>query len=159
MSRNVPGSAAEVIKGLAVVLSLILLPFLLASPYAVSESTTTCQPDFTLVLSPASASVAPGSSVTVTVGVASVCGLFNTVDVGISGASPAMGSALSLTHQTAYDLHVSPTASNHAVLTLTASSSAGAMTYLVTITGHTVQGPEAGIHSITHAGTVTISIT
>ncbi|MDA4113240.1 MAG: hypothetical protein OK474_04255 [Thaumarchaeota archaeon] len=157
MSRNFSGSAAEV-KGLAVVLSVILLPLVLASPYAVSASTTTCQPDFTLTLTPASATVAPGSSVRVTVSVASVCGLSNTVNVGISGASPALGSGLSLTHQTAYDLHVSSTMSSHAVLTLTAASGARAMTYLVTITGHTVQGPEAGIHSITHGGTVTITV-
>ena len=79
-----------------------------------------------------------------TVSVASVCGLSNTVDVGISGASPALGNGLALTHQTAYDLHISSTASNQAVLTIAASSNAAAMTYLVTVSGHTVQGPEAG---------------
>jgi hypothetical protein len=158
MSRNLPSSVAE-IKGLAVILSLTMLPLLLASPFAASASTTACQPDFTLMLSPASAAVAPGSSVRVTINVASLCGLSNTVNVGISSASPALGNGLPLTHQTAYDLHVAPNFANRATLTLTASSNAEATTYVITITGDTIQSPYAGTHSIVHTGTVTIKVT
>jgi hypothetical protein len=123
-----------------------------------ASANASCSPDYTLTLSPTSATVAPGGSVRISATAASLCGLTNTVFTGVGSSSPALGDGLSLTHQTVYDLHVSPIASSTAVFTFTASSGAKAATYTITVTGRTVQGPEAGAHAILHSATFTITV-
>ncbi|MFC5907768.1 carbohydrate binding domain-containing protein [Streptacidiphilus monticola] len=100
--------------------------------------------DFSLGLSPASASVAQGGSATATVSTAVTSGSAQSVALSASGAP----SGVTLSFSPA-----SVTAGGSATLTATASSSAAAGSYPITVTGTAASGSHSATYTLTVTGT------
>jgi hypothetical protein len=115
-----------------------------------------CEPDFTLTLSPASATITSGQSVRVTAQLASICGLAGTVDVGIQKIVPQPGGSNGFTFdQSRYDVPLTANGSAGAYLTFGATPATLKTTYAITIQGEDISGCCHGReHSATFALTV-----
>ncbi|MEY9874123.1 hypothetical protein ABH931_003617 [Streptacidiphilus sp. MAP12-33] len=102
------------------------------------------QNDFSLGLSPASASVAQGGSATATVSTAVTSGSAQSVSLSASGAP----SGVSLSFSPA-----SVTAGGSSTLTATVGSAVAAGTYPITVTGTAASGSHSATYSLTVTGT------
>lgn len=95
--------------------------------------------DFTLAVSPTSATLQIGSIVGFKITVTSN-GITGTINVGIRGISPALGKDITFT-QTRYDIYVSRSSPvGTAFLSFSAAKGAAATTYTITITGKDITG-------------------
>jgi len=111
--------------------------------------------DFSLGVSPTSATVQIGSSVRFTISATSK-GLQGTINVGISSISPALSKGITFT-QTRYDIWISKTSPvGTAFLTFSAAQGAVATTYTITITGKDITG--GCCYGLTHSATFTLTI-
>jgi len=134
-----------------------LLLFVLTTGFVVSaaEVLPAYAADFTLGVSPTSATVQIGSSVGFTITVTSK-GLQGTINVGISSISPAFSKGITFT-QTRYDIWVSKTSPiGTAHLTFSAATGAAATTYTITITGKDITG--GCCYGLAHSATLTLTV-
>ena len=111
--------------------------------------------DFTLTVSPTSATVQIGSSVGIAIAITSK-GITGTINVGIRGVSPAFSNGLTFT-QTRYDIYISKTSpTGTAFITFSAAKGAAATTYTITISGKDITG--GCCYGLTHNATVTLTV-
>ena len=111
--------------------------------------------DFSLGVSPTSATLQTGSSVRFTITMISK-GLQGTINVGISSISPPLSKGLTFT-QTRYDVWISNTSPRGtALLTFSAGQGAVATTYTITITGKDITGGSG--YGLTHSATFTLTV-
>ena len=111
--------------------------------------------DFTLAVSPTSATVQIGSSVRFTITMTSK-GLQGTINVGITSVSPPFSKGLTFT-QPRYDVWISMTSpTGTALLTFSAAKGAVATTYTITITGKDISG--GCCYGLTHTTTFTLTV-
>jgi hypothetical protein len=115
-----------------------------------------CQPDFTLTLSPESATITSGQSVRVTAQLASICELAGTVEVDVQKIVPQPGGSNGFTlDQSRYDVPLTADGSAGAYLTFGATPATLRTTYAITIQGEDISGCCHGReHSATFALTV-----
>jgi hypothetical protein len=100
-----------------------------------------CQPDFTLAVTPTSATITSGQSVTVTAELASVCGLAGTINVGIRHISPPPNGSNGFTiKQPRYDIPLKANGTAVAPITLGATPATLKTTYTITIRGEDISG-------------------
>ncbi|WP_377271038.1 glycosyl hydrolase family 18 protein [Peterkaempfera sp. SMS 1(5)a] len=111
-------------------------------PFTGGGSTTPAN-DFSVSLTPASGSVAPGGSTTATVKTAVTSGSAQTVALKASGAPAGVTVSLS---------PASVTAGGSSTLTVTASASAAAGSYPVTVTGTGTAGSHSAVFTLTVTG-------
>ncbi|WP_042390501.1 carbohydrate binding domain-containing protein [Streptacidiphilus melanogenes] len=102
------------------------------------------QNDFSLGLSPSSASVAQGGSATATVSTAVTSGSAQSVSLSASGAPSGVSVSFS---------PASVTAGGSSTLTATVGSSVAAGTYPITVTGTAASGSHSATYSLTVTGT------
>ena len=116
-------------------------------------------PDFTLSVSPSSATVQPGASEFFHLTVTSIDGLRGTINVGLFGSSsvsPRVTNGPAF-HFSRYDVPVSPTAPTGGVLiTATTSTATPAGTYTITVTGKDITG--GAQYGLTHTTTFTLTV-
>ena len=111
--------------------------------------------DFTLGVSPTSATVQIGSSVGIGIAITSK-GITGTINVGIRGVSPAFSKGLTYT-QTRYDIYISKTSpTGTAFITFSAAKCAAATTYTITISGKDITG--GCCYGLTHNATLTLTV-
>lgn len=111
--------------------------------------------DFSLSVSPTSATVQIGSSVRFLITMTSK-GLQGTINVGISSVSPPFSKGLTFT-QPRYDVWISTTSpTGTAILTFSAAKGAVATTYTITITGKDITGGSG--YGLTHSTTFTLTV-
>jgi hypothetical protein len=111
--------------------------------------------DFTLGVSPTSATVQIGSSVGIGIAITSK-GITGTINVGIRGVSPAFSKGITYT-QTRYDIYISKTSSTGtAFITFSAAKGAAATTYTITISGKDITG--GCCYGLTHNATLTLTV-
>jgi hypothetical protein len=111
--------------------------------------------DFTLGVSPTSATVQIGSSVGIGIAITSK-GITGTINVGIRGVSPAFSKGLTYT-QTRYDIYISKTSpTGTAFITFSAAKGAAATTYTITISGKDITG--GCCYGLTHNATLTLTV-
>jgi hypothetical protein len=126
------------------------------------RSTTTigkvqCQPDFTLALSPTSATITVGQTVKVTVRLTSLCGLAGTINVGIHGISPPPQGGDGFTiHQPRYDIPLDANSTATAYITLGATTKTLKTTWTITIQGKDISG--GCCYGLTHAATFALTV-
>jgi len=122
--------------------SLIILSLGSLSAYPLAANAA-CNKDFTLTISPTSASLARGSSVGFRITIASVCGLTGNIGWGVS-ITPA-GTGLTI-HQPTYHVFLTSTHTSGAgSFTVTASQTAPLASYTLNVTA---RGPVLN-HSVT----------
>ena len=114
-------------------------------------------PPFTLSVSPASETIAAGSSARYLVTVTSQHGFTGTVNIGVAGASPSKNNGPAF-HLTRYDIYVSRTSpTGTATLTVLTTASTPATTYTVTFKGKDItSGKDYGF---TETTTFTLTVT
>ena len=111
--------------------------------------------NFTLAVSPTSATVQIGSSAGFAIAITSN-GITGTINVGIRGVSPAFSKGITFT-QTRYDIYVSKTSpTGSAFLTFSAAKGAVATTYTITISGKDITG--GCCYGLTHNATLTLTV-
>jgi hypothetical protein len=126
-----------------------------ASPVAASQ----CQPDFTIVASPSSATVQRGGpSVVFQIALTSVCGLHGTISVGVlaGGVSPSgpNGPTLSVRN---YDNALPANGKAGTIMTVSAGQSTTPTTYTITLTAKDVTG--GCCYGLKHTASVTLTVT
>jgi hypothetical protein len=134
-----------------------LVLFILATGLVVSaaEVLPAYAADFTLAVSPTSATVQIGSSVGFTITVTSK-GITGAIKVGIRGVSPPFSNGITFT-QTRYDIYVSKTSpTGTAFLTFSAAKGVTATTYTITISGKDITG--GCCYGLTHNATLTLTV-
>jgi hypothetical protein len=100
-----------------------------------------CRPDFSLSLSPTSATITTGQSVKITVELASICQLAGTINVGIHSISPPPQGGNGFTiHQPRYDIPLDANRTAVAYITLGATQNTLKTTYTITIQGEDITG-------------------
>jgi hypothetical protein len=100
-----------------------------------------CQPDFTFALSPSSATITSGQSVSVSAEMSSLCGLAGTINVGIRNISPPPGGSNGFTiKQPRYDIPLDANGTAVAYITLGATPNTLKTTYTLTIQGEDISG-------------------
>jgi hypothetical protein len=129
-----------------------------AQPAKLTLGKGQCQPDFSLALSPTSATISAGQSVRVTVELASICGLAGTINVGIHNISPPpqSGNGFSI-HQPRYDIPLDANSTATAYITLGATSNTLKTTYTITIQGKDISG--GCCYGLTHSATFMFTVT
>jgi len=145
------------VRGMGRSIEWKLVLFILATGLVVSaaEVLPAYAADFTLGVSPTSATVQIGSSVRFTITVTSK-GLTGTINVGIRGVSPAFSKGLTFT-QTRYDIYISKTSpTGTALLTFSVAKGAVATSYTITITGKDITG--GCCYGLTHSATLTLTV-
>ena len=140
----------HLMRGLVIALLLVSFSTLVAPD---ARATPQC---FTLTMSPSSATIHRGGSpVTYQILITSVGGFSGTVNVGVTGISPANSNGLLLKVRN-YDNWVA--ANGHAGTIMTASASQATLpsTYTITMTGKDITG---GIcHGVTNAVNVNLTV-
>ena len=134
-----------------------LLLFVLTTGLVVSaaEILPAYAADFTLAVSPTSATVQIGSSVGFKITVTGN-GLTGTINVGIRGVSPPFSKGLTFT-QIRYDIYISKTSpTGTTFLTFSAAKGAEATTYTITITGKDITG--GCCYGLAHSVTLTLTV-
>ncbi len=134
-----------------------LVLFILATGLVVSaaEVLPAYAADFSLGVSPTSATIQIGSSVRFTINVTSQ-GLTGTINVGIRGVSPSFSKGLTFT-QTRYDIYISKTSpTGTALLTFSAAKGAVPTTYTITVVGKDITG--GCCYGLTHSATLTLTV-
>jgi hypothetical protein len=115
-----------------------------------------CQPDFTLALTPESATITSGQSVRVTVQLTSICGLAGTVEVDIKSIVPQpVGSNGFTFDQSRYDVPLTANGSAGAYLTFGATPETLRTTYTITIQGEDISGC---CHGLEHSATFGLTV-
>ena len=145
------------VRGMGRSIEWKLVLFILATGLVVSaaEVLPAYAADFTLGVSPTSATVQIGSSVRFTITVTSK-GLTGTINVGIRGVSPAFSKGPTFT-QTRYDIYISKTSpTGTALLTFSVAKGAVATSYTITITGRDITG--GCCYGLTHSATLTLTV-
>jgi len=116
-----------------------------------------CQPDFTLVLSPTSATIAAGQSVKVTVQLTSLCNLAGTINVGIHAISPPPQGGDGFTiHQPRYDIPLDANSTAVAYITLGATQNTLKTTWTITIQGKDISG--GCCYGLTHSANFVLTV-
>ena len=146
-----PGPLLMLFLAMGLVISVVgVLPI---SPVAANN------PDFTLTVSPTSATVQRGSSATFGIGLTGVCGLTGTINV-FAGISPNVSKepTLQFTH---YDIccFSSTHTTGGTVLTVGTEKGTARTTYTITVTAHTITCPLCVSNSIYHSASVTLTVT
>jgi hypothetical protein len=131
-----------------------------------SSSTTTCKPDFTITISPATLTIVNGGPAAfIGVGFKSLCGLAGTINFGVRGITPQPTSTCDkgactsngpIFQQCCYDLPLKADGSTGNHITASATQSTRATTYQVKITGRNIQG--GCCYGITHSANVTLTV-
>lgn len=136
--------------------------------YALASSTSaTCQPDFTITVSPATVTIVKGGpAASIGVGFKSLCGLAGTINFGVRGITPqptgtcnSKGVCTSngpVFKQCCYDLPLGAGGSTGNHITVSATQSTRATTYQVRISGENIQG--GCCYGITHSANVTLIV-
>ena len=115
-----------------------------------------CQPDFSLALSPASATITSGQSVRVTAQLASICGLAGIVNVSIQNISPQPRGDNGFTlDQSRYDVPLTAYGSAEAYVTFGATATTLKTTYIITIQGEDISGC---CHGLQHSATFSLTV-
>ena len=149
--------AKPAVRGMGRSIEWRLVLFILTTGLVVSaaEVLPAYAADFTLAVSPTSATVQIGSSVGFAIAITSK-GITGTVNVGIRGVSPAFGKGITYT-QTRYDIYISKTSpTGSAFITFSAAKGATATTYTITISGKDITG--GCCYGLTHNATVTLTV-
>jgi len=116
----------------------------------------TCQPDFTLALSPSSATITSGQSVRLSVELSSLCGLVGSINVGITKTVPQPHGNGFTINQPRYDIPLDANGTAVAYITLGATPNTLKTTYTLTITGKDVSG--GCCYGITHSATFELTV-
>lgn len=117
-----------------------------------------CQPDFTLALNPASATITAGQTVKVTVDLASICGLSGTIFVGIHSISPPPQGGNGFTiRQPRYDIPLDANGTAVAYIWLGATQAPLRTMYTITIQGKDITG--GCCYGLTHSATFMLTVT
>jgi hypothetical protein len=115
-----------------------------------------CQPDFSLTLSPTSATITSGQSVKVSVELASICGLAGTINVGIHNISPPpQGNGFTI-NQPRYDIPLDANSTAVAYITLGATQQTLKTTYTITIQGKDISG--GCCYGLTHSAAFVLTV-
>ena len=126
------------------------------APQAAQTSSATCQPNFSLALSPASATITSGQNARLTIGLTSICGLAGIVDVGIQNISPPpIGNNGFTFTQSRYDIPLTANGSAGAYITFGATAATLKTTYTVTIQGNDISGC---CHGLEHSATFLLTV-
>jgi hypothetical protein len=119
-------------------------------------SGATCQPNFSLALSPASATITSGQNARLTIELTSICGLAGIVDVGIQNISPPPSGNNGFTFiQSRYDIPLAANGSAGAYITFGATAATRKTTYTITIQGKDISGC---CHGLEHSGTFLLTV-
>jgi hypothetical protein len=136
--------------------------------YALASSpSTTCQPDFTITVSPTTLTIVKGGpAASIGVGFKSVCGLAGTINFGVRGITPqptttcnSKGVCTSngpVFKQCCYDLPLAAGGSTGNHITVSATQSTKATTYQVRVSGEDISG--GCCYGITHSANVTLTV-
>ena len=147
-------------RGLALVVLLVSASALIALPARASPATASqCQPDFTIVASPSSATIQRGGpSVVFSIALTSVCGLSGTISVGVlaGGLSPSGSNGPTLKVRN-YDNWLPANGKAGTIMTVSASQSTTPATYTITLTGKDVTG--GCCYGLKHTASVTLTVT
>jgi len=115
-----------------------------------------CQPDFTLSLSPGSATITSGQTVRVTAQLTSICGLTGTVEVDIQKIVPQPNGSNGFTFsQSRYDVPLPANGSAGAYFTFGATPATVKTTYAITIQGEDISGC---CHGLEHLATFALTV-
>lgn len=118
---------------------------------------TGCQPDFTLTLTPASATITAGQTVKVTIALTSLCGLAGTINVGIHGVSPPPQGGDGFTfHQARYDIPLDANSTALAYITFGATTNTLKTTWTITIQGKDISG--GCCYGLTHSANFALTV-
>jgi hypothetical protein len=119
--------------------------------------TARCQPDFTLALSPTSATITVGQTVKVTIQLASICGLAGTINVGVHGISPPpqWGNGFTI-YQPRYDIPLDANSTAVAFVSFGATSKTSKTTYTITTQGKDISG--GCCYGLTHSATFILTV-
>jgi hypothetical protein len=116
----------------------------------------TCQPNFSLALSPASATITSGQNARLTIDLTSICGLAGIVDVGIQNVSPPpIGNNGFTFTQSRYDIPLAANGSAGAYITFGATAETLKTTYTITIQGKDISGC---CHGLEHSATFLLTV-
>jgi hypothetical protein len=119
-------------------------------------SNATCQPNFSLALSPASATITSGQNARLTIELTSICGLAGIVDVGIQNISPSpIGNNGFTFTQSRYDIPLVANGSAGAYITFGATAATLKTTYTITIQGKDISGC---CHGLQHSATFLLTV-
>lgn len=147
---------------------------MLATPSASTHATralkgNTCQPDFTLGVSPTSATITTGQTVPVAVTLTSLCGLAGSIHVGVSSISPPPTSKCEKVkgqwvctsngptiQQSRYDIPLDANGSAEVTITFGATPNTLKTTYAITIAGKDVSG--GCCYGLTHTATFMLTV-
>jgi len=122
-----------------------------------STNAKRCQPDFTLTLSPTSATITAGQSVKVTVQLTSICGLAGTINVGVHGISPPPQGGDGFTiNQLRYDIPLDANLTAVAYITLGATQNTLKTTWTITIQGKDISG--GCCYGLTHSANFALTV-
>ena len=121
-----------------------------------SRYAAACTPNFTLALSPASATISSGQTVRVTAGLTSTCGLAGTIDVGIVNISPAPHSNGPTIAQCCYDIPLRANGTAGTTITFGASSATRRTTYSVRMRAEDVTG--GCCYGLSHFATLSLTV-
>ena len=152
-------SEGSLIRGLALVVLLVSATALAAPPArASSDMASPCQPNFTLAVSPGSATVQRGGpSVVFRIAMTSVCGLSGTISVGVlaGGISPSTKNGPMLKVRN-YDNWLPANGKAGTIMTVSASQNTVITTYTITVTGKDIMG--GCCYGLTHTASVTLTV-
>jgi hypothetical protein len=115
-----------------------------------------CQPDFTLTLSPASATITSGQSVRVSAELASLCGLAGTINTGIHNISPPPNGNGFTIKEPRYDIPLDANSTAVDYITLGATPNTLKTTYTLTIQGEDVSG--GCCYGLKHSATFELTV-
>ncbi len=154
-----PSVVAMLLLGLVACSSSTMKPAMPSVPaQAVGTHTgdATCQPDFTLALSPSSATITSGQSVRLSIELTSLCGLAGNINVGITKSVPqSHGDGVTI-NQPRYDIPLDANATTVAYITLGATPKTVKTTYTLAIKGKDVSG--GCCYGITHLATFELTV-
>jgi hypothetical protein len=132
------------------------MPNVHSQPVEIHTGNVTCQPDFTLSLSPSSATITSGQNVRISVELASLCGLAGSINVGIHKISPQPNGNGFTINQPRYDIPLDANGTAVAYITLGATPNTLKTTYTITIQGKNIQG--GCCYGITHSAIFTLTV-
>ena len=154
-----PSVVAMLLLGLVACSSSTMKPAMPSVPaQAVGTHTgdATCQPDFTLALSPSSATITSGQSVRLSIELTSLCGLAGSINVGITKIVPQSHGDGFTINQPRYDIPLDANGTTVAYITLGATPKTVKTTYTLTIKGKDVSG--GCCYGITHSATFELTV-
>jgi hypothetical protein len=120
------------------------------------QSIAQCKPDFSLSVTPSSASIPAGSSQRYQIGLISVCGLAGTIHVGTTSISPADNGNGPRPHQTRYDIPLTANGTSGVPVTFSTSSTTLRATYTITMTAKDISG--GCCYGVTHTAIVSLIV-